>query len=749
MAEGDRKIITLPYGEGLARSEGVMVVAPNSFDDIREFYFYKGRAQVRKGLTESTILIDDVGADILGPVVALAPLRAENAAMGVAHDPASEEIWVNRLAIDGTTPSNVGLFGLLPATATFDPPIIIMADTDGKQFIAHDEPFFNARIVTQYYDSLTFPFLNNLTADLDGNGDADVFFRGVARHLSYIFGWGFGSDSQKDRPSIVRVSTAGNVTQFLDDAFFDVGQPGEPVMVCRSAGAFFMVFKETETHQIFGYSPDTFGVRPSDTLYGCVSSRLAVSVAGTVFFWSVQGPRATNGGESVDLAVPLDLDGPDPATLAAESDVQNAFAEYDPATRVVNFVWGDRIYALSLRDPANPKWSYYEPGRTIQCGAQFYDTQATGGAGAPPADGPEFNAPAVPTIGSDTMIIDWNNIGATGGEIVEIWTRINPAGPWGILKQVETDLSASQQTTIGDPPPRLVPLTTYDIAIRYRRGGQFNPSSTDPDPTTWPAAAQTTETTSVSQPQLIVRGKNNGLWEVPSAGNEQIKIEWVNPPGHELLEIEIERRIRSEGNAGTQDVDGNGIGPPDTPDQTLVAFTPIAGSPFPAGTTELIDTAIVNFRWNDYRLRYVGGGFSVTIECWAGPDAPADNSFSANGDGESNFITLAWSNAIAPIGRTSCPGPSNPPSGHQTLAYQNNVTLNPGSDGWNFGIEDVAAAFATFGSITVQPTPVGNDEDIRVGLRHLVTCFGTVYPSYWSVVTASPDFRSTLAGSQE
>jgi len=118
-----------------------------------------------------------------------------------------------------------------------------------------------------------------------------------------------------------------------------------------------MVFKETETHQIFGYSPDTFGIRPADTLFGCVSSRLAVSVAGTVFFWSVQGPRVTVGGESIDLAVPLDLDGSDPATLVVESDVENAFAEYDPATRTVQFVWGRRVYALSIRDPSKPRWS--------------------------------------------------------------------------------------------------------------------------------------------------------------------------------------------------------------------------------------------------------------------------------------------------------------------------------------------------------------------------------------------------------
>jgi hypothetical protein len=392
MADRDRKILTLPYGEGLERSKGVMVVRPTSFKDLRNVSLFDGKAQVRQGLAVASVLQDDGPTD-LDVTVMLEPLRSEAAAMGVGYNTtggSNREVWLNRMLIDGTAPVAVGLLGTLDGGVTFEPPIIIGADSDNKFFIAHDEPNPTSRIVTQVYDPEDHPQLSNLQADLDGiNGQRDVFFRGVVRHLSYIFGWGYGNFDDPVRGDVVRVSNSGNSRVFEDFAFFEAGQQGETVMVCRSAGPTLMVFKETETYEIFGYSPDTFGIRLADSLFGAVGSRLAVSIAGNVFFWSTQGPRVTTGGPSKDIAVPLDIGGPDPASLVAESDPQDAFAAYDPRTRVVQFVWGQRVYALSIRDPNRPRWSYYELGEVAQSSGLFFSTQSQAGGGGPPAGAPE------------------------------------------------------------------------------------------------------------------------------------------------------------------------------------------------------------------------------------------------------------------------------------------------------------------------------------------------------------------------
>ena len=188
------------------------------------------------------------------------------------------------------------------------------------------------------------------------------------------------------------------------------GQQCVTCMVCQSAGPTLMVITETEPYEIFGYSPDTFGIRLADSLFGCVGSRLAVSIAGTVFFWSTQGPRLTTGGPSRDIAVPLDIDGPDPTTLVAESDPQDAFAAYDPRTRVVQFVWGRRVYALSIRDPNRPRWSYYELGETAQCSGLFFSTQSQAGGGGPPIGAPEIDSFDEEGRGILTFVGNANNL---------------------------------------------------------------------------------------------------------------------------------------------------------------------------------------------------------------------------------------------------------------------------------------------------------------------------------------------------
>jgi len=84
----DRRIVTLPMGEGLERSKGVMVVKPTSFEDLRNMFLYDGKAQVRSGLLQKSVLQDgDLGGPFdLDVTVMLAPLRSEAASIGVGYN---------------------------------------------------------------------------------------------------------------------------------------------------------------------------------------------------------------------------------------------------------------------------------------------------------------------------------------------------------------------------------------------------------------------------------------------------------------------------------------------------------------------------------------------------------------------------------------------------------------------------------------------------------------------------------------
>ncbi len=391
----DRPRVFLPWGEGLERRRGVMAIEPPAMADLRNVFLYDGKAQARKGITATATLVDEV-AGTLQAVLALSPLRSEQASLGLGYNTTNKRVHANRMTVGGTGPVHVASGSAnkevwtIPGIATFDPPIVHLADTHNKVFMAHDEPNISARQVTRYYDPFASPTIQTLQADLDGNGDADVKFRGVIRWLSYLVGWGYRDATTPDRPDYVRVSLSGDPLLWREKHFFLAGQRAEPVLSCHPAGNVLLVFKETETYQIFGYSPQTFGIRPIDSLYGLAGARLAVSVAGTVFFWSHEGPRMSDGGVSADLAPPLDIGGPDPATLVAEGNPEDAFAQYFPQDRVVVFVWGRRVYALSIRDPSRPRWSYWEIGATAEprSGAVFFSTLATGGGGTAPTGWP-------------------------------------------------------------------------------------------------------------------------------------------------------------------------------------------------------------------------------------------------------------------------------------------------------------------------------------------------------------------------
>ena len=743
------------------------------FEDLRNVYLYRGKAQIRLGYERTAQLIDNVSA-VLDQVIELAPIRSEGAAMGVGYDTGSRELHLNLMSILGTNPSHQasgdtnGRLFALDAAATFDPPVLHMADTYNRMFIAHDEPLIGARNATRIWSPAQSPAVQDLSADLDDDSTEEpVKFRGVTRFLSYLVGWGYGTEAEQDRPDIVRVSLAGDPNLFDPRHFFKAGQRSEPVLVCRQAGgaaagaAVLLVFKETETYAIYGYSPETFGIRPADKNWGCVGSRLAVTVGNTCFFWSNQGPRMSSGGESVDLAIPLDIGGPEPATLVAESDPNEAFAVYSTRDRVVMFVWGRRVYALSIRYPDNLGWSYYELGANAEpyCGAEFYSTLATGGGGAAPTCWPIIQDGS--TVLNDTSIqLTWYNAGGptppcvpNGNEQVEIWLKDKTgAGAWFKKTEISIDLTGggpnySQTYEITG----LKALNRYDVSLRYRGGGQYTTGFTDPDPANWndpacptcpddPPAYRANLLTTATAPQVVTRsGDNNGLWQRTGASAEELNIDFVIPTGHEHLSIELYRARYTVGNTGTQNI--NGMGPPDSSNQLIEAELLLSTEP--PGTTDYDDTAITAEQIHRYRARFKNAegtpdfsGYGSTVDCFAGPDPPDGGSLVLNCNPTQNYAQVSWTNATTPTESRTCP--PVPPSGHQTEVWGKNVTQ---AGSWFLG--GTFSQFATNGGITFSGA---NDGDtVRISVRHKTTCSGTPDYSRWVL----PGFDQCIVGATE
>lgn len=474
--------IPLVFGSGLDRATGVMAVEPASMEDLRNVLTREGKVQVRRGLNAVSELAG------MTDVLAITSFRGRQRGAQVAWDSASRGVKVFRSASNGTGPVEVGdWFTAAPRVGL---PRAVIAESYRRLFFAHEFPELEvdsayARASTMVYDPDVDPPFYALELDL-GGGEEEIRFRGVASWLNYLVGWGYGNANTEDRPELARISRPGQPDVFDPDAYFIAGHQGDPIIAGAPAGSLFVLFKEAETYRIIGKSARTFGIELADPRFGCVSARAAVNVSGACFFWSLEGPRVTEGQQSQDLAIPLDLGGPSPEDLVASGDAARAFALYLPVDRVV--IWcfpsasagSTRVYALSVRGA--PEWGYWEFGQRVLAGTVFFIA-----GDLPPEGQPEFNEAATSTATfSATIAVD--HVGANGDEELEVWLRKDGDADYFLHGTVPVVL---------DPDPQLYLTSTtlenqtqYDVALRHRRGEFFNLGAESSDPGDWPAASR-------------------------------------------------------------------------------------------------------------------------------------------------------------------------------------------------------------------------------------------------------------------
>ena len=408
--------VPLVFGGGLDRETGVMAVRPTSFEDLRNVVVFDGKASVRKGFTERITFGDQTH------VIAIQPIKAERTSIIITYDSVTGDVNVWGMDAAGTSATGLGVW-FTKASDLAVPPIVTTTEVFSKVFMAHATVSVTDRATTYVYDRRGSPSLHPLEADLDFDGvEEPVLFRGVQRYLDYLVGWGYGDDTDTERPEILRISQPGLPESFQGEHYILVGDRLDPIITAQAAGDTFLVFKETETHELLGYDRNTFGVKPIDPLFGCIGDRLSVNVSGICFFWSAAGPRYTIGtGPSRDTATPLDYYGFDPVTLVAENAVEDAFAVYEPVRRIVLFFWGKRVYALAVRGGLErSRWCWWEilPFTPLSGGVLY---QGVTGAFPAPTGFPICTSVAQGAVGE--LQVSWSNNGQDGDEFLEIWLQ--------------------------------------------------------------------------------------------------------------------------------------------------------------------------------------------------------------------------------------------------------------------------------------------------------------------------------------
>jgi hypothetical protein len=623
-----RERVAIPFGEGLDRATGRMLVRPGSIRDLRNVYLKDGRVIVRAGHTAIAQFTDEGGTPISNIIGGHAE-RTEHTVIIIGYQATGTyagRVYIYRADADGTDPLRLSVTEngttrgyLWDVDSAAGRPKVILTDTYGKIFIAHDEPVPARRQQTYYYDAFGTSAVVPLTATWATN--QAVHFRGVARWLDYLLGWG----ADDNHAEYVRVSKPGEPTEFEVNSYWIIGQRNEPVLNVIDG----VVLKATELWKLTGYSKENFGRRPLDMRNGVAASQLAMEWQGGVLFWSAKGPRWTDGeGASIDLALPLDLLGFEPSDLVARGVTDYGLVAANEQRDIATFIFGRRGYALSNETPGKPKWSYVEFPWEVDSAFRLFPAVLDAPTGWPTFF-PVVDWQAVSDFYA-TPKIQYHN--ADGDEILEVWLK-PAAGAWALYRQLDIlDNAPSEFVRVGNPYlPLLIANTLYDAAVRFRRGGQYTDGYKGVTPAEWAngVAGNTVDPDPDSFIQFTTtntqRSGLTAVWSRLDAANEQFLVSWDGGPN---VATEVWQRISNDGGV------------------TYGAWAQATGSPVLAGIEQL--AVNVNGNGEKYHQFYVtpaGGAASPYITEWSGPYRPrglkpgfnpsADSSYA---DGNAPFV---------------------------------------------------------------------------------------------------------------
>lgn len=518
----DNPRIPMPFGSGLDRETGIMAVRPGTFEDLRNLLLHQGKAIVRPGFGSPLELLDDAG-DPVSHVIAGEALRSDSIGISVSYQETTQQVFIHAVNATGTTASLVGEWVHDQGGWGSTPPVVQMAESYGNVFMAHDKRAITSRAKTILYDT-SGSIVDLESDDWGGRGTEKIRFRGVVRHLNYLFGWGWG-DSVVDRPEFVRSSVAGAPTEFQFNHYSVAGNQRDPVLLCKPAGKRLIVFKDSESYVISGSSRSDFGIDLLDPLYGVLGSQLAANFSGVVLAWSAEGPRSFDGfNDSDEVSIPLDLGGLEPSSLVPQGLTETAFAFYVPGLRVVTFVFGRRVYALTARVEGDWKWSYWELGFDPLCAFTFFsDVQVT----VAPTGFPEYTSAEEAGTYADITL---TNHDQDGDETLEVWVQEDPAGGWAQNKAVAVELGATQVVRVDG----LTPGAVYNIAARYRRGVLYTVGYDGSPPSGWPPISQGQITATIDPPTVF-----SGVWERTATAVEEIHLTITPTVGLEANDIEV------------------------------------------------------------------------------------------------------------------------------------------------------------------------------------------------------------------
>ena len=584
-----------------------MVVRPTSMDDLRNVYLHEGKVLIRRGFLEVLTFVDNA-SNPMTHLIAAQAFRPTRQAVYVCWDDVNKKVHV--FTGDSWGQNATWIQEWTHHTSWGNKiPVVNMCESNDLVFMAHDHPVWASRAETKYVDLITAPTtLSTLAQD----GTYNIRFRHVRHHIAFLFGSGHGWQTDGTgtggaAPEWVRVSMPYDPTKFEAYHYFRVGAQDDPVTGLHEAGDTLLVFKEHQTHEIFGQSRFNFGERLIDPLYGMLYHRLAVNVSGLLFAWTNEGPRVFGGGQpSTGVEIPLELPFPEPETLPEEGELEYGFAAYVPSERIILFVFGRRVYALTYRLQGQMKWSYWELGFDPMCA--FRLPYFGSGVLEEPAGYP-YNPTFANTDTNSTELTVQHSTTPVGNETLEVFIREATGGTWPASPSYTFAVStgASDTHTLDG----LAPGEEYEVAVRWRLGPYYSEDADGPDPSLWTTATGTprgTFTTTLSVPTI-----DGVQWARVSASQARLRL--TITPAHSGIDIEVYH------NNGAADVLVHTESGPTA--QFTFDHTDDATNPMSPWSDDTSQNNTAPYGLNDYKVRHVTadatGSDATALDVWGGP----------------------------------------------------------------------------------------------------------------------------------
>lgn len=536
-----RQRIPLAIGRGVDRATGLVAVHPGAPIDARNVYARDAKMAFSPGLAQSGYPPLDWGTD----VVCLFGMQSTLDLLEVVYDRVTGELrlfrvdTINNVLQPIAVPTD-GIWGTL--TPGVDFPVVVADEADGKAFFAHAEPIIGNRLPTIVYTPDIDPTLVGsfavLQADLDGAGDADVYFSFVKAYNSYMGGSGFGSASEPDRGDVLRLSLPGQPTIFEQENFALCGVKGDPILALDittgalsaigGAQSVLVAGKGSQLHRLIGSSFDDFEFEVLDAEHGVVSARAFVNTGDTLFCWSNDGPRLVTPTASDAVGQPLELISPLPQDFAPLGPSRTMFGFFDKKRYCLEYYFPNIEdasvpvpgFCLSLWNPKDPRWTFRERFQPIICAGRLL-TAATGAQPDPP-DGYASDLIIVDDgIAADaryrTVLVSWTNNLQTGTETVQIFAKID-GGAWSRVMAVPVGgaaQSASWATAL--------PVGDYDVAIRYVNVSTPGSGYAGNDPDAWTAITAPGARTTVTTTSAGILGPLGSF----SEATRQVSLSWA------------------------------------------------------------------------------------------------------------------------------------------------------------------------------------------------------------------------------